>query len=81
MFQKEPWNWPESAKRQKNERKYAMNSSDRKLHHDKMEGSSGGCFIWKDKNVALPNDTNFGTEISRFFALSFRLLGMKKKIS
>lgn len=37
MFQKEPWNWPESAKRQKNERKYAMNSSDRKLHHDEME--------------------------------------------
>ena len=44
-----------------------------------MEGSSGNYFIWEDPNVALHNDTNFGAEVSIFFALNCRLLGMKNE--
>ena len=74
MFQKEPWNQLENAKKTKYKRKDVINSKDRNLQHDQIEGSSGSSFMWENPNVALHNDTNFGTEVSIFFALSYKLL-------
>ena len=79
MFQKGPWNQLESAKKTKNENKDAINNKDRYLQYNEMEGSSGSCFIEEDPNVALHNDTNFGAEVSIFFALSYRFLGIKNE--
>ena len=69
------------CKKTKNERKHVINSKDRNLQHNEMEGSSGSCFMWEDPNVVLHNDTHFGAEVSIFFALSYRFLGMKNEIS
>ena len=57
------------CKKTKNERKDAINSKDRNLQHNEMEGSSGSCFMWEDPNVAFHNGTNFGAEVSILFGL------------
>ena len=67
------------CKKTKNEKKDAISSKDRNLECNETEGSSGSCFIWEDPNVALHNDSNFGAEVSKFFALSYKLLGMKNE--
>ena len=67
------------CKKTKNEKKDVINKKDRNLQYNEMEGSSGNYFIWEDPNVALHNDTNFGAEVSIFFALNCRLLGMKNE--
>ena len=67
------------CKKTKNEKKDAINKKDRNLQYNEMEGSSGNCFIWEYPNVAFHNHTNFGAEVSIFFALSYRLLGMKNE--
>ena len=57
------------CKKTKKESKDAINSKDRNLQHNEMEGSSGSCFLWENPNVALHSGTNFRTEVSIFFAL------------
>ena len=57
------------CKKTKNERKDVINSKDRNLQHNEIEGSSGSCFMWEDPNVVLHIDTNFGAEVSIFFGL------------
>ena len=69
------------CRKTENERKDAMNSKDRNLLHNEMKGNTGSSFMWEDPNVALHNDTNFGAEVTIFFALSYRLLGTKNEIS
>ena len=66
------------CKKTKNEKKDAINKKDRNLQYNEIEGS-GNCFIWEDPNVALHNDTIFGAEVSIFFALRYRLLGIKNE--
>ena len=60
---------PRKCKKTKNEKKNAINSKDRNLQHNEMEGSSGSGFMWEDPNIALHNITNFGAEVSIFFGL------------
>ena len=65
--------WARMCKWTKNEKKDAINSKGRNLQYYEMEGNSGSCFRWEGPNVALDSDTNFGAEVSTFFALSYRL--------
>ena len=67
------------CKKTKNEKKDAINKKDRNLQYNEMESSSGNCFTWKDPNVALHNGINFGAEVSIFFALNYKLLGVKNE--
>ena len=47
------------CKKTNKESKDAINSTDRNLRHNEMEGSNGSCFMCEDPNVALNKDTNF----------------------
>ena len=67
------------CKKTKNEKKDGINSKDRNLEYNEMDESCGSCFIWEDPNVVLHKDAKFGAEVSTFFALSYRLLGMKNE--
>ena len=69
------------CKKTKSERKDVINSKDRNLRYNDMEGTSGCCSMWEDLNVALHNDTNFEAKFTILFALNNRLLGMKNEIS